>query len=189
MTATKAELVDERGAAESAGGETRGALPEVIHLPGPAEPEPPPRPQPGRHTGRMKGRHFGPRPVADPRSERIDLRVTPAQRAAIKAAAREASLSVAAFICARTLGDPGPRAQQRIKPGPDMMLLAQIKAGQGRIGGNLNQFVKQMNSYDFRGHPALLAMRELAEATLTDHRKASAALMQALGGRSVTDDH
>jgi hypothetical protein len=35
----------------------------------------------------------------------------------------------------------------------------------------------------------LLELRELAHDTFTDHRKASAATMQALGGRSVTDDH
>jgi hypothetical protein len=59
----------------------------------------------------------------------------------------------------------------------------------GRHGGNLHQLVKRLNSYDFRGHPELLALRDLAETTLTEHRKASAALMHALGGRSVTDDH
>jgi Protein of unknown function (DUF1778) len=180
-------MTDERGVADSVGGETRGGgLPDVIHLPDQSRPDR--ALKPSRPRGK-KGRHFGPRPVADARSERIDLRVTPAQRAAIKAAAKAAGLSVSAFICQRTLGDAGPRVQ-RIKPGgPDMMLLGQIKAGQGRIGGNLNQFVKRLNSYDFHGIPELLALRAAAEAALADHRAASGLLMQALGGRSVTDDH
>jgi hypothetical protein len=155
------------------------------YLPEPSRP-PPKR---GQHTGRMKGRHFGPRPVADPRSKRIFVRVTPAQRVALKAAAEEMGLSVSAFICVRTLGDTGPRVQRRHKPGPDMVMLAQIKAAHGRNGGNLNQISQRLNAYDFRGHPELLALRELIETVVIEHRKASAVLMEALGGRSVTNDN
>ena len=57
---------------------------------------------------------------------------------------------------------PSPRSH-RSPPGPDMVMLAQIKATHGRHGGNLHQLVKRLNSYDFRGHPELLALRELAE--------------------------
>lgn len=160
-----------------------GALPDVIYLPDQPQPKPPPKR--GQHTGRMKGRHFGPRPVDDPRTKRIFVRMTPAQITALKSAAQEAGLSVSAFVCLRTLGDTGPRPQRR-KPGPDMILLTQVKAGQGRIGGNLAQIVKRLNAYDFRGIPELLALLELAETTFTEHREASAMNMRALGGRSVT---
>jgi hypothetical protein len=51
------------------------------HLPPPAEP-PPAEPRTPR-----RGRHFGPRPVADPRSARLDIRCTPAVRAKAEAAA------------------------------------------------------------------------------------------------------
>lgn len=173
MTAN-ADPDDERGAVEIAEGEARGGLPDVIYLPDQSQSAP-----------RRKGRHFGPRPVDDRRSARLDVRCTPAFRAKILAAAKAAGLSLSAFVSAKLGEGPSPRSH-RSPPGPDMILLAQIKAGQGRIGGNLNQFVKQMNSYDFRGQPELLALRELAETTLTEHRKASAALMRALGGRSVT---
>ena len=181
MTAAETDLHDDRGAVESAEGETRGALPEVIYLPDQSQPEPP--------TGQgRKGRHFGRRRVPDPRDARLDVRCTPGFRAKVLADAEAAGLSLSAFVCAR-LGE-GPSARShRGPPGPDMVMLAQIKATHGRHGGNLNQLVKRLNSYDFRGQPELLALRELAEATLTEHRKASAALMRALGGRSVTDDH
>jgi hypothetical protein len=46
----------------------------------------------------MKGRHFGPRPVADPRTAWLTARCTPAFRAAVLAAADEAGLSVADFM-------------------------------------------------------------------------------------------
>lgn len=65
----------ERGRpAGTATDETRaGAAPvgaPVIHLPDQLRPEPaPPPPRHGsRRSGKMKGRHFGPRPVADPLS-------------------------------------------------------------------------------------------------------------------------
>lgn len=178
---TRTDADDERGVMESAEGETRGALPDVIYLPDQSQPEPP------TEQGR-KGRHFGRRRVPDPRSARLDVRCTPGFRAKVLAEAEAAGLKLSPFVCARLGEGPSPRSHRK-PPGPDMILLARIKAGQGHIGGNLHQLVKQLNSYDFRGHPELLALRELAETTLTEHRKASAAVMRALGGRAVTDDH
>ena len=165
--------------------------PAVIHLPDQSQPEPAPRPgpQPGRHTGRMKGRHFGPRPVKDPLAARFNVRCPPEFLATLQAEAETAGLSLSAYVCTKLGGSPGPRAHRRRKPGPDMMLLAQVKASLGRNGGSLHQIAKQLNSYDFRGIPALLALRELAETALAEHRETSAAVMQALGGRSVTDNH
>ena len=174
---TAAAPDDERGVAESAEGATQGAVPDVIYLPDQSQP-------PARSRG--KGRHFGPRPVDDPRSAWLTSRCTPSFLAKVRADAEAAGLSLSDYLHVE-LG--GKRGARRPKPGPDMILLAQIKAGQGRIGGNLHQLVKRLNSYDFRGQPELLALRDLAETTLTEHRKASAALMRALGGRSVTDDH
>jgi hypothetical protein len=97
-------------------------------------------------------------------------------------------LSLNAYQRQKLCGNPGPRAH-RTKPGPDMVMLAQAKARHGSNGGFLNQIAKKLNSYDFRGHPELLEMREFFYAVLTEHREISALLMRALGGRSVTDDH
>ena len=159
---------------EPAEPETRAAAPDIIYLPDQSQPEPrPQRPKPGRHTGKMKGRHFGPRPVADPRSVRIDLRVTPAQRAGMKAAARDAGLSVSALICLRTLGTEGPRPQPR-KSGPDGAVLTRLLAELGKSGSNLNQIARQLNAGEDADFPEL-------SATLTDHRAAVAVVMCALG--------
>jgi hypothetical protein len=179
MTAAVADPDDERGVVESAD-EARSALPDIIYLPDQSQQEPP--------TGGRKGRHFGPRRVPDARSARLDVRCTPGFRAKVSAEAKAAGLSLSAFVSAK-LGEGPSLRSHRSPPGPDMVTLAQIKATHGRHGGNLNQLVKRLNSYDFRGQPELLALRELAETTLTEHRKASAALMRALGGRAVTDDH
>jgi hypothetical protein len=184
MTAAERGFDGERGVVESGEGEARGGLPDVIYLPDQSQPEPP---QPTGQGGR-KGRHFGRRHVPDPRSARLDVRCTPSFRVKVLADAMAAGLSLSAFVCARLGEGPSPRSH-RSPPGPDMVMLAQIKATHGRHGGNLHQLVKRLNSYDFRGQPELLALRELAETTLTEHRKASATLMRALGGRSVTDDH
>jgi hypothetical protein len=137
-------------------------VPATIFLPDQSQPPPP----------RKRGRHFGPRPVKDPRTERIDLRVTPAQRQAMKTAAREAGLSVAALICLCTLGENGPRARRN--PGPDTLALAKLLAEMGKSGSNLNQIAYQLNS----GEPVELP--ELAEA-IAEHRAAAAAIMRALG--------
>ncbi|MGE4046267.1 MAG: plasmid mobilization relaxosome protein MobC [Acetobacteraceae bacterium] len=154
---------------EQPGGETRGgALPGVIHLPDQSQPPP-----------KKRGRHFGLRPVEDPRSERIDLRVTPAQRAAMKDAAQEAGMSVAALICARTLGTAGPRAQRR--PRVDAVVLTKVLAQLGKIGSNMNQIAHRLNEQDFEGIPELLAMRDEHREALAEHRAAVQAILEALG--------
>jgi hypothetical protein len=178
MTAAAADPDDERGAAEIAESETRGGgLPDVIYLPDESQPR-----------GRRKGRHFGPRRVADPRSARLDVRCTPGFRGKVLADAEAAGLSLSAFVCAKLGEGPSPRSH-RARPGPDMVMLAQAKARHGSNGGFLNQIAKQLNSYDFRGQPELEEMRQFFYAVLTEHREVSGLLMRALGGRSVTDDH
>jgi hypothetical protein len=145
--------------------------PDIIYMPDPSRPAKPKR----------KGRHFGPRPVDDPRSERIDLRVTPKQRAGIKAAAQTAGLSVSAFICLQTLGDPGPRAG-RAKPGPDMLMLGKVLAALGSNRGNTNQIAKRLNAYDFTGHPELIAMRDGINAAAAAMKAASQTIIRAIDG-------
>ena len=64
--------------------------------------------------------------------------------AAIAAKADKAGLAVAAFMRAAALGDAGPRAQRR--PPADHKALRQILGELGRIGNNLNQIARALNS-------------------------------------------
>jgi hypothetical protein len=143
-------------------------IPDVIYLPDQSQP-----------SARKRGRHFGPRPVKDPRSLRLDLRVTPAQRTAMEVAAQKAGLSLTAFICERTIGAGGPRARRN--PGPDLVLLAKVLAQMGKVGANLNQIAHRMNEYDFEGIPELLAMQAEHAEVLDEHRAVCAAVLTALG--------
>jgi hypothetical protein len=157
-----AELVREAPPASEA--------PDTIHLPDLSQFPPLPPPQPGRHTGRMKGRHFGPRPVADPRSERFEIRCTPALLETLRTKSQDAGLSASAYVCALIDGAPGPRAH-RSKPGPDAASEARIVAAFGRSGNNLNQLLQKVNAYDFRGFPQLLEMCAELKAAAVAHRE------------------
>lgn len=154
--------------------------PDVIPLPDLSQFPPSPPPAAGRHTGRMKGRHFGPRPVADPRSARLDFRCRPATRTKAEAGAQAAGLSVAGYVEALIDGAPGPRAH-RSKPGPDAASEARIVAALGRSGSNLNQLLRQVNAYDFRGHPELLEMCAELKAAAAAHRELVEAIKAELG--------
>ncbi len=158
-----------------------GDVPAVIHLPDQSQPEPappPPRP-PGKHTGSMKGRHFGPRPVADPRTAWLTTRCTPAFRASVLAAAARAGLSLADYVHERLGGSPSRRAHR--KRGPDDAALARIMAALGRSGNNLNQLLRRVNSYDFRDIPELIEMRKAMTAAHTEHHALVAAIKAELG--------
>jgi hypothetical protein len=161
--------------------ETRGGdVPAVIYLPDQSQPEPPPPPRlpPGRHTGKMKGRHFGPRPVADPRTAWLTTRCTPAFRAAVLAAADEAGLSLADYVHLRLGGQPSRR---RRKPGPDTEWRVRMLVALGRSGNNLNQLLRRVNSYDFRDFPELLEMHAAMKAAHAAHRELCEAIRAELG--------
>jgi len=65
---------------------------------------------------------------------------------AIAAKADQAGLSTAAFMRAAALGDAGPRAQRR--PPADHKALRQILGHIGRIGNNINQIARALNTED-----------------------------------------
>ena len=50
----------------------------------------------------------------------------------------------------------------------------------GRSGNNLNQLLRQVNAYDFRGHPELLDMCA-AKAAAVAHRELVEAILAELG--------
>jgi HicB family len=138
-------------------------LPAVIFLPDHSQPPP----------AKKRGRHFGPRPVTDPRTAWLPpTRVTPELRSKVEAQAAAAGLSLNAFIRARLDGSPGPRSRRT--PGADTVVLAKLLAGLGKSGSNLNQIAYQLNC----GEP--VEPSDLAEA-IAEHRAAAAAIMRALG--------
>jgi hypothetical protein len=142
-------------------------LPAVIYLPDQSEP-----------PARRKGRHFGARPVKDPRSAWLTTRCTPEFRETVVAAAEEAGLSLADYIHKRLGGKPGPRARRN--PGADAVLLAKVLAQMGKSGSNLNQIAHRMNEYDFEGIPELMMMKAEHEDALTQHREVCEAILLAL---------
>jgi hypothetical protein len=142
-------------------------LPSVAYTSDGSEPAP-----------RRRGRHYGARPVRDPRSFRLDLRVTPAQNEAMRDAAQKAGLSLTAFICQQALGAPVSR--MRRNPSPDTVLLAKVLAQMGKAGSNLNQIAHRMNEYDFEGIPELLVMQAEHAEALAQHREVCEAILAAL---------
>ena len=143
-------------------------VPAVIYLPDQSQP-----------PSRKRGRHFGPRPVTDPRSAWLTTRCTPEFREGVVAAAQQAGLSLADYIHSRLGGKPGPRARRN--PGADAVLLAKVLAQMGKAGSNLNQIARQMNDYEFEGIPELQALQAEHEAVLAEHRTVCAAILAALG--------
>jgi hypothetical protein len=165
---------------EEAEPETRAGLPEVIYLPDQSQPESATRPRRGPlRSGKMKGRHFGPRPVADPRSAWLTTRCTPEFLARVKADAQAAELSLADYVHTRLGGSPGPRARRQ--HGPDVVAKAQITAALGRSGNNLNQLLRRVNSYDFQGIPELLEMCKAMSAAHAAHHALVVAIKADLG--------
>jgi len=54
-------------------------------------------------------------------------------------------------------------------------------AALGRSGNNLNQLLRRVNSYDFRGNPELLEMQAAMTAAHAAHRELSEAILSELG--------
>ena len=112
--------------------------------------------------------------VKDARTKLIPpIRCTEGERAAIKAAADHAGLSVGAFVRALALGDAGPRAVRR--PPIERKELARLLGHLGKVGSNLNQLAHAFNrERRIPGLAELTAMRQQV-GELRD------ALMKALG--------
>jgi hypothetical protein len=166
--------------------------PAVIHLP---HLPPPAAPTPAGRTSRQ-GRHFGPRPVDDPRNARLDIRCTPAVRAKAEAAASAAGISVAGYVAALIDGQPGPRVHRT--PSEATKVLAQLRGEMGKRGGLLNQGARALNAVAIlagegtnRDHLAerIEDMAELHRQAIAEHRECTAAIMRALGLRPDADHY
>jgi hypothetical protein len=82
--------------------------------------------------------------VKDARTKLIPVRCTAEERAAIKAVADKAGLSVGAFLRAAALGDAGPRSVRR--PPIERKELARLLGHLGKVGSNINQLAHAFNS-------------------------------------------
>ena len=111
--------------------------------------------------------------VKDARTKLIPVRCTAVERAAIKAVADKAGLSVGAFLRAAALGDAGPRAVRR--PPIERKELARLLGHLGKVGSNLNQLAHAFNS---RGRvPGLAELNDIRRHVV----ELRDALMKALG--------
>lgn len=81
------------------------------------------------------------------------IRWTDEEFASITDRADKAGLAVAAFMRAVAFGNPGPRAQRR--PPADHKVLRQLLGEVGRIGNNINQIARALNSEDKAKLPEL----------------------------------
>jgi len=94
------------------------------------------------------------------RHPRVYSRVSDAERARIEMDAAACGLSVGAYLRSLALDKPETRAVRR--PLADEILLAQIKAQAGRIGGNLAQLLRLANRGEI---PDIEELQEAAQAT------------------------
>ena len=88
-------------------------------------------------------------------------------------------MTLADYVHSRLGGEPSRRVRR--KSGPDEAATARIMAGLGRSGNNLNQLLRRLNSYDFRGVPELLEMRAVMTAAHAAHHELVAAVKAELG--------
>lgn len=73
----------------------------------------------------------------------LSVRVSPAERAEIEAAAEAANLTIASYIRETVLRAPQTKKVRR--PSLDRALLAQMLGQLGKVGGNLNQIAHRLN--------------------------------------------
>ena len=111
--------------------------------------------------------------VADPRSAVVHVRCTPANLATYTAAAAQAGLSIGAWFRTLADGTPGPRAVR--KPPVEKAELARLLGEIGKLGSNVNQMARVLNT---TGEPPEGSDLARARAAIEEMR---AAVMKALG--------
>lgn len=113
------------------------------------------------------------------RTKTVTVRVSAEERAQLEALSSRAGLAAGAFLRAAAFGGAGPRAQRR--PSADHAVLRQLLGELGRVGNNLNQIARTLNT----GQSADLP--ELREA-LSAYLGVRNAIYRALG-KEPHDDH
>ena len=81
--------------------------------------------------------------VSDAKNSFISVRCTAEERSKIDEAARQAGLSIGAYLRALALGSAGPRAVRR--PPIERKELARLLGHLGKVGSNLNQLAHAFN--------------------------------------------
>lgn len=117
------------------------------------------------------------------RTRQCLVRFTDQEFAEIAAKANRAGRPAAAFLRAAALGDAGPRAQRR--PPVDQKALLQLLGHCGRIGNNVNQIAKHLNS---GGKPCVSELQE-ALAAYQDLRTAILAALAVSTDEAAPDDY
>ena len=81
--------------------------------------------------------------VSDAKNSFISVRCTAEERSKIDEAARQAGLSIGAYLRSLALGSAGPRAVRR--PPIERKELARLLGHLGKVGSNLNQLAHAFN--------------------------------------------
>lgn len=81
--------------------------------------------------------------VSDAKNSFISVRCTAEERSKIDDAARQAGLSIGAYLRSLALGSAGPRAVRR--PPIERKELARLLGHLGKVGSNLNQLAHAFN--------------------------------------------
>jgi hypothetical protein len=113
------------------------------------------------------------RKALDPRTAKIELRTTPARKAAIRADAKKAGMTISAYLLANLAGsaaEPPPLVALA-----DPLLIGRALAELGKWGSNWNQLARDRNT---TGQDPILNELERIRAALLEIRRA---LLQALG--------
>jgi hypothetical protein len=122
-----------------------------------------PQPAPGRSGSEKRQRAKG----------AVLVRLLPDERAEVEERARGAGLSLASFLRASGLGTPGPRAQR--SPTVNAEALARATAALSKVGNNLNQIARVLNS------GGAIGMAHDYSSTLAVVREAAAAIREIVG--------
>jgi hypothetical protein len=93
----------------------------------------PPQPRPRKRSSERRQRNAP-----------VSVRFMPDERADVDEKARDAGLSLAAFMRASSLGTPGPRARR--SPPVNAEALGRATAALNRVGSNLNQIAHALNA-------------------------------------------
>src|SRR4051794_29405119 len=151
----------------------------------------PPQPKARQRTSgsARRGRHFGPRPVDDPRSAWLTTRTTPEFLAKVRADAKAAGLPLSDYLHVELGGKRSPRAKRHSTKFEK--LIAQGIAFLGRPGSNMNQCARVLNELYVIAREIgadelaerIDAMLELYNQAYAEHRECVAEMMRLLGMR------
>ena len=115
------------------------------------------------------------------RSRQYSVRFTDAEAAELERKASDAGLSVAAYLRAASLGSPGLRATRR--PPVEREQLVQLSGLVGKLGSNVNQIARALNSGD-----APDGLSDDIKAAVVEVAEMRATIREALGWKPSEKD-